>query len=134
MTSTLPLTISERVRRMDAPTEPPRYAVYALLDGEDAACLRRDDDPELAMMYAATELSEWQYDHPERDYNSTLLAQTDRDGPRASLYRQPLHLQSDGTVVIGEPEYLREAKWCAACEAVGHTIAECNDESARAAE
>lgn len=134
MTTSLPLTITERVRRMERPTEPPRYAVYALLDGEDAACLRRDDDPALALMYAAAELSEWQCDHPERDYSSTLLAQTDRDRSLASLYRQPIHLQSDGTVVIGEPEYLREAKWCAACEAVGHTTAECNDEMGRAAE
>lgn len=130
MTAPLPLTISERVRRMNAPTEPPRYAVYALLDGEDAACLRRDDDPELALDLAAQKLAEAAESREgliTGKYDRTIVAVVERDRPLANLYEQRVHVQ-EGSTVIPPAVYIRESHWCPACEAC-HSASECGGES-----
>ena len=137
MTAPLPLTISERVRRMERPTEPPRYAVFTLIDGEDAACTSRDDDPELALDLTAQKLAEAAEKRAalvSGAYGCTKVGVVDERGVgnRISIYEQRIIVLEDGSTVIPPATYVHEAKWCAACEAVGHTVVECGDEDPHA--
>lgn len=128
------VTITERIRRQDAPTQPPRFAVFALVEGEDAACYARQDDPELALDLAAQKLAEAAERLAARArgaYQCTKVAVVERDGERASLYEQRVLVQNDGSTVMPPAVYLREAKWCCACEAEGHTVRECVDEDGK---
>ena len=121
MTAPLPLTISERVRRMDAPTLPPRYSAFALYEGEDAALLGRNEDPELLLLLAGNEIA-------ENGYDVVDVAIVANDNPICDVYRQIVHTRDDGTQVIREPIHLRTDRWCPRCETC-HGVSDCGGES-----
>jgi hypothetical protein len=119
-----PLTISERIRRQDAPTLPPAKSyAYCLKDAcrfalssSAAECVDR-----VGMLLAVEEM-----------FGSHEIVIVTERSRIADLYRYVVQDTREGGV--WHEEHIRSAPWCEACECLGHGTLECESDECDAPE